>query len=216
MMSKKLVLTLLCGLMLKCGFSQTKTASKIDFQHELGLNVTNLLTDLLGNNNRTDPGLYLLSYKKVNGNKALRMGATINFSVKDQNTLSFNTRLANQNFQLRIGRETRQSISTRFQYYYGFDGIAGFQQEQSIANVNSGSIVQTDQIITIGGGPVLGFQFVLYDRLLIGTEGSFYAAYNTNSTDFKSFGSLTIPSRSSKGLNLQTNLPKFLFLIVKF
>lgn len=217
-MMKKTTLTLLCGLILQLAFSQQKTPDSKVFQHELGLNVTNLLTDLLGNNNLTSPGVYLLSYKKVNGNKALRIGATLNFSKRNQNSFNFNSELVNQNFQLRIGRETRQNLSPRFQVYYGLDGILGYLQEQSSAAINTGQIVQTDKVLTAGGGPILGFQFALYDRLLIGTEGSLYAAYNKSTVNFKNFGvsSALFPSKSSEGMNVQTNLPKFLFLIVKF
>lgn len=217
-MMKKSTLFLFACFIAQLGFSQQKTPKNKDFQHELGLNVTNLLTDLLGNNNRTDPGIYLVSYKRLKGNKALRIGGTINFSVKNEDSFNFTTELTNQNFQLRVGRETRQNLSSRFQYYYGLDGIAGFQQEQSSASVNTGIIIQTNKVQTIGGGPVLGFQFALLDKLLIGTEGSFYVALNKSSVDFKTFGSSSssLPSKNSTGANIQTNLPKFLFLIVKF
>ncbi len=215
---QKTTLILFWVFMAQFGFSQQKEPKNMTLQHELGLNVTNLLTDLLGNNNRTDAGVYLLSYKKVKSNRALRIGATINFSVKNQNNLNVSSSLTNQNFQLRIGRETRQNLSTKFQYYYGLDFIGGFQQEQSSATAGSGQIIQTDKVFTIGGGPVLGFQFAIYDRLLIGTEGSLYAAYNKSSVDFKAFttGSVVFPNKKSEGMNIQTNLPKFLFLIVKF
>jgi hypothetical protein len=203
-----------------CCFAQTKTnenkAQNKTLQHELGLNVTNLLTDLLGNNNRTDAGSYLISYKKLSGNKALRVGLNLNFSFKNENAFSFQTDLLNQNLQLRVGRETRQNISPKFQYYYGLDGIAGYKQEQSNATTSSLNVLQTDLVVTIGGGPVLGFQYAIFDRLLIGTEGSIYAAYNQSSVKFKNTGSSAVfPSKSSTGVNMQTNLPKFLFLIVK-
>ena len=217
-MIKKTTITLFCCCLATLVFCQTKTTDKKDFSNELGLNVTNLLADLLGNNNLTSPGSYLISYKRLKGNKALRVGGTINYSLKNQSDFGFNSNLINQNFQLRIGRETRQSISPRFQYYYGMDGIVGFQQEQSSVKVNGGQVIQTDKILTLGGGPVLGFQFALYDRLLIGTEGSLYAAYSKNSVDFQTFNisSANFPSKNTTGLNIQTNLPKFLFLIVKF
>ena len=87
LLTKKITLLLYCCLFAACLFAQEKQDKEDKpktFKHELGLNVTNLLTDLLGNNNRTDAGDYLISYKKVNGNKAFRMGATVNFSIKKE------------------------------------------------------------------------------------------------------------------------------------
>jgi hypothetical protein len=186
------------------------------FKHELGLNVTNLITDLLGNNNRSDPGTYLLSYKRLNGNSAFRLGLNINFSLSQQRFNGFTNNLTNQNIQLRLGKEWRHDIVKRFQYYFGVDGLAGYQSEQSAANVNGLTIVQKDEVVLVGVGPVLGFQFAIYEKLLIGTEGSLYATFNRTSTDFTTFGSIPIPARSSNGLNIQTGLPKSLFLILKF
>jgi hypothetical protein len=185
-------------------------------KHELGLNVTNLITDLLGNNNRSDPGTYLISYKRLNGNSAFRMGLNVNYSLSQQRFGGFDNNLTNQNLQLRLGKEWRYDIVKRFQYYFGVDGLAGYQSEQSAANVNGSTIIQKDEVVLVGVGPVLGFQFAIYEKLLIGTEGSLYATFNRTSTNFTTFGSIPIPDRSSNGLIIQTGLPKSLFLILKF
>jgi hypothetical protein len=185
-------------------------------KHELGLNVTNLITDLLGNNNRSDPGTYLLSYKRLNGRSALRVGLNVNYSLTQERFNGFNNNLTNQNIQLRLGKEWRHDIVKRFQYYFGVDALAGYQSEQSAANVSGATIIQKDEVVLVGVGPVLGFQFAIYEKLLIGTEGSLYATFNRTSTDFSTFGSIPIPDRSANGLKIQTGLPKSLFLILKF
>ena len=220
-MMKKITLLLNCLLFVTCLFAQDKDDKTKVFNHELGLNVTNLLTDLLGNNNRTNEGDYLISYKKTKGDKAFRMGLTARFSIKDQNTTNFINTLTNQNFQLRLGKEWRHNLSSKFQYYFGADGIIGYKSEQSSASTTGSAliIIQTDKVITAGGGPVLGFQFALLDRLLLGTEGAIYATFNQSTVDFKNFNSssgISFPSKKSNGLDVQTHLPKFLFLIVKF
>ena len=221
LLTKKITLSLIGFLLTACLFAQEKQENENKpktFKHELGLNVTNLLTDLLGNNNRTDAGDYLISYKKVAGNKAFRMGLTANFSLKKENIFNRNNTLTNQNFQLRLGKEWRYNISSKLQYYFGVDGIIGYKSEQSSATVNIGTIIQTDKAFSLGGGPVLGFQFALLDRLLLGTEGALYAAFNKNDVNFSGFGINTsqFPAKNSQGINLQTHLPKFLFLIIKF
>jgi hypothetical protein len=185
-------------------------------KHELGLNVTNLITDLLGNNNRSDPGTYLLSYKRLNGRSALRVGLNVNYSLTQERFNGFDNNLTNQNIQLRLGKEWRHDIVKRFQYYFGVDALAGYQSEQSAANVSGSTIIQKDEVVLVGVGPVLGFQFAIYEKLLIGTEGSLYATFNRTSTDFSTFGSIPIPDRSANGLKIQTGLPKSLFLILKF
>lgn len=188
--------------------------------HELGLNVTSLLTDLLGNNNRGNEGRYLLSYKKLTGTSAFRLGAALNFKF-DKESSRFNNTLVNQNFQVRLGKEWRHDITSKFQYYFGVDGVAGFVSEESAAVTTNSSITQKDRLMTFGGGPVLGFQFALYDRLLIGTEGSLYATFNSRKISFNTqfFGGVPpqpIPDRRNTGAAIQTNLPTSLFLILKF
>jgi hypothetical protein len=216
-MTKKLLLVLFTFLMTHI-LSAQEDAPKPEkkLKHELGLNVTNLITDLLGNNNRSDPGTYLLSYKKLKGSTAFRLGLNVNFSLNQQRFNGFDNNLTNQNFQLRLGKEWRHDIAKRFQYYFGVDGLVGYQSEQSAANVNGATIIQKDEVALVGVGPVLGFQFALYDKLLIGTEGSLYATFNKTFTDFTTFGSSFIPARSSNGIKIQTGLPKSLFLILKF
>jgi hypothetical protein len=212
-----LTLALLCILTAK---AQEKKDNGKAMTRELGLNVTSLLTDLLGNSNRGDAGLYLLSYKKLTGTSAFRLGLALNFKF-DKESSRFNNTLVNQNVQVRMGKEWRHDITPKLQYYFGVDGIAGFVSEESAAVTTNSSITQKDRLLRLGAGPVLGFQFALYDRLLIGTEGSLYATFNSRKVSFQtqSFGGPTpqpIPERSNTGAAVQTNLPTSLFLILKF
>jgi hypothetical protein len=216
-MIKKPVLVLLAFLLTTFLIAQNDAPTEgKTLKNEFGLNVTNLIVDLLGNNNRSDPGTYLLSYKRLNGRTAFRLGLNVNFTLNQQRFNGFDNNLTNQNLQLRLGKEWRHDIAKRFQYYFGVDGLAGYQSEQSAANVNGATIIQKDEVALLGVGPVLGFQFALYEKLLIGTEGSLYATFNKASTDFTTFGSGLIPARSSNGIKIQTGLPKSLFLILKF
>lgn len=218
MLIKKILLFVLSVLLVSTLFAQGKSDRKKEPVHELGLNVTSLLTDLLGNNNRVETGDYLISYKKLNGNTAFRVGVTANFSIKKEDNFNFNNNLTNQNFQLRMGKEWRHSIAPKLEYYFGADGIMGTKLEQSSASISGGVIIQSNRLITLGGGPVLGFQYALFERLLLGTEGALYAALSRNKIDFQTFNvsSGQIPSKKSDGLDIQTHLPKFLFLILKF
>jgi hypothetical protein len=217
---KKYALVTLALLFILTAKAQEKSDNRKAMTHELGLNVTSLLTDLLGNNNRVDEGRYLLSYKKLTGTSAFRFGLALNFAF-DKESSRFNNTLVNQNVQVRLGKEWRHDITPRFQYYFGVDGIAGFVSEESAAVTTNSSITQKDRFMSVGAGPVLGFQFALYDRLLIGTEGSLYATFNTRKVSFntQTFGGPTpqpIPDRSNRGAAVQTNLPTSLFLILKF
>ena len=218
MLIKKILLSVLIILLVSGLFAQGKSDRKKELVHELGLNVTSLLTDLLGNNNRVETGDYLISYKKLTGNTAFRVGLTANFSIKKEDNFNFNNSLTNQNFQLRMGKEWRHAIASKLEYYFGVDGIVGTKLEQSSATVSGGIIIQSNRLTTLGGGPVLGFQYALFDRLLLGTEGALYAALSRNTIDFQSFNSSggLIPPKKSDGLDVQTHLPKFLFLILKF
>jgi hypothetical protein len=213
---KTINLVLLCSFLSHGIYAQTTRADTSLWKHEFGLNVTDLITSFLGTK-PTDAAGYMFSYKSVKGNKATRLGATVNFAFTKTDKSSGEVKLNNQNFQLRFGKETRHNLSSRFQYYWGFDGILGYKLLESASNFNSGSFIQSNKTITVGAGPVLGFQFMLYERLLVGTEGSLYAAYNTNTTGFSGAAFGTPPKGiTEKDFILQPNLPKFLYLIVKF
>jgi hypothetical protein len=215
---KKAINLLICIFFISCLSAQEKTAEIPAFKYELGLNATGLLTNLLGNSNQIDLGTYLISYKRLRGNKAFRLGTTVNVSFRKDNTGSFDTKLNSQNFQLRMGEETRHDISKKCQYYFGFDGLIGYRLEESKGTTNSSFITQKDVNFSLGLGPVVGIQFAVYERLLIGTEGSLYAVYNKNSISFNNSQSSfnSIPTRDVEGLNVLTALPKFLFVILKF
>jgi hypothetical protein len=219
LIKKKSLLFALCFALFSCLSAQEKTDSVKTPQHEFGLNVTGLITNLIGSNNQTDLGAYLISYKHLKGNKAFRLGATANIAYRRDNTLSFETKLNSQNLQLRMGQETRHPLSKRSQYYFGFDGVIGYRLEESTGITNFSTIIQKDEVFSIGLGPVVGFQFAIYDHLLIGTEGSLYAVFNKSSitfTDSKNSNNNTIPKRESNLTSLQTTLPKFIFVILKF
>ncbi len=203
------------------------TLSKVIFKNEIGLNVTSLLTDLLGNNNLTEAGDYLLTYKKLNskGSGALRMGFGIFYKTETSSVSNFDNNLTDQKFNLRIGYEWRENISKRLLYYFGVDGLVGFSQEQSNLISNTFNIRQDDTSLKIGGGPVLGFQFTIFDRMLVGIEGALYASAINQNLKFTGFnfgnpnpggGNIVPPARSSTGFEVRTLLPKHLFLILKF
>ena len=215
---KKSLLFSLCFFAYSCLLAQEKTDTVKTSQHELGLNVTGLITNLIGSNTQTDLGAYLVSYKHLKGNKAFRLGATVNVAYKKDNTAAFETKLNSQNFQLRLGQETRHRLSNRGQYYFGFDGVMGYRLEEGAGITNFSTIIQKDEVFSIGLGPVVGFQFVIFDQLLVGTEGSLYAVFNKSTTTFSDSNSRNtpIPKRESQQTTLQTNLPKFIFVILRF
>ncbi|MFT4663976.1 MAG: hypothetical protein ACI8YQ_000764 [Polaribacter sp.] len=113
-----------------CNFTVMKAQKSTEtpsYNNEWGLNATGFANQFLSlNGNETDSGGYLLTYKKINGDKAFRLGLGVDvnrISGDEGNSIvPFNqTFMA---FDLRLGGEKQHEIGKRWLFTTGFDGMA--------------------------------------------------------------------------------------------
>lgn len=194
-------------------------AAPSDIHNEIGLNFTSFLDEAIdfgGGNTTLDP--YLFTYKNINGlGRGFRMGAGFKFNrSKGDPTGNFfdeDAKSSTSNMDLRFGSERQHKISNRWLYYYGFDGLMGF----NIANITSdGAKIKTSS--AYGGlGPVIGVQFMLSDRIGLLTEASFYLRQSFSEEE-TSFDSPFEPDDKLKtnSTNLNFQVPTNIYLFFRF
>lgn len=188
------------------------------FRNELGLNVTNVLTSLVGNNPNDDfdVAVYALTYKrKLKKGNYLRLAANVRLDIFSNEDV---TELINNNsINFRIGWEKRRQVLKRLDYYYGFDLLANYTAIESTFATPT-DIVQLDNFqYTIGVGPVFGLQFMINPRMLLGTEATLYGTLTVDRI-FESFEQNPIFNKdeTSFQINLQSRIPQALYFIVSF
>jgi len=146
-----------------------------------GLNVTGFANQFLSFNSVESPqGPYLITYKKVTGDKAFRMGFGANVLVttgEDGNSfVPFEQTV--YGFDLRLGSEKRHNLSKRWLFTTGIDGLVGVNHTKFESFNNFGSGEQKSTSFLAGVGPALGIHFRISNRVSIGTESSIYLTYS--------------------------------------
>ena len=154
--------------------------------HELGVNATSFIKNFFSLNAAdVDEGDYMLTYKKHKNNGALRFGIGGKFSQLNQDIEGGGKLTTKDNFAaLRVGYEWKKRVSQKWNIYYGLDAIADYTQTVSRTStfLITGEVedinINTD-VVTAGGGPVLGIQFFISKNITLATEGSLYYRYET-------------------------------------
>ncbi len=202
--------------------AQAEAAAK--FTREYGLNFTTFLDEAIdfgGGNTFLTP--YWFTYKKLDeAGKGLRLGAGVGFNRRkdkedpsgqsnSEATSSFSS------FNLRIGSEKQFRLSGKWMCYYGFDGIAGFRYENIKSEGSNGTVTVKDMTTSLGGGPVMGAEFMISERVGLSTEASLYLSHTffSEKTEFdSSFEEDEKKTTNLTGLNF--SLPTNLYLFFRF
>lgn len=177
--------------------------------HEVGFNATMLLKQVFNISNNTLPMLpYDITYKRIRGTHALRIGGGLEFttqSVAQTGTLlgsstprpEDNVKTYNNTFgtDLRGGFEWRFAAERRVLMYVGVDLVGGYSlisSQSQTANQNTfngdyfyNRVTSAVNLINAGAGPVVGLQVGLSKRLGLFTEIPVYFVYyqETDRTD---------------------------------
>lgn len=193
-------------------------SSKKKRSSEVGLNITNTLAGFFnagGTDLPTDP--FLLSYKRVNELGALRFGT--NFKVTKRTVFQDNGQLdlTENSFFFRGGYEWRNQVDKRFIFYYGFDAVLEYENEQSKPNNNGfENLSLVENVLGVGGGPILGVIFRLNDRVAFSTEGSIYGIISYNSRRQELGNGLDPLEQESTEFRLSPSVPSSLYAIFSF
>ncbi|MEM7368242.1 MAG: hypothetical protein AAF587_06535 [Bacteroidota bacterium] len=188
-----------------------------DSKHELGADVTRLIFSALGNSaNLVDPNRFPFSYKyRGRDGGAIRIGLGVN--MKQNNGSDFESDAINRDISLRMGKEWRKYLDKRWVGYLGIDVMTSLATEKIFSQTGSEETELKLETRQGGGGIVMGAQFAINRRLMIGTEATLYAIYQENirTTSFE-VGTARNDRDFSNMTTLDLLAPQWLYLIMRF
>lgn len=218
------ILILIC---LQCSFLTAQTDDALPkkfyaYKNEIGINVTNVLGNVLSLNPNNASSPYGLTYRRHFDKWSLRTGMNINVDNLNEDDFSdgsFITRKLNRlGLNTRIGVERHMVLSKRFMFSYGLDALLGIEREHSEINgFNFGgtTFINVENTMNYGLGPVLRFEYKISERLFISTESTLYANYSEKSSELTING---VKEEDPKKTNSQLHLilPQSLFFNISF
>jgi hypothetical protein len=194
-------------------FSQDSTSRKK--KHEIGMNTTLLIKQVLGLNSTNIPfSPYLLTYRyAINSNTNFRAGAGLIVQKTASTENDINKRYSKSYaMDYRIGIEKQNRLTERWKAYYGIDLI--YTYSEILSETSFGSF--NNQVKGYGAGPVVGIQFYLNKRMSLFAEASLYYSNvdeRTKNTSTSPFGQNS--TSHSNILRGEFKLPTTLYLAFK-
>jgi hypothetical protein len=194
---------------------------------ELGVNFTFFLDEVLdfGGDGGTQLNPYLLTYKNLDeAGTGFRMGVGGNFTQrnsKEEAGPSNDEKVSETGFGLsmRLGKEWHKPLTKRLSWYYGFDGLLGIGVSRTKSEDASEDIttVSTLNRFSGGGGPIVGFEWMITDKIGLFTEGSLYLS-NSFRKDKVTFEGTEQDDENftSNLLGVNFGLPSNIYLFVRF
>src|SRR6185436_2743328 len=130
----------------------------------------------------TDPYLLTYTVMATKCNWGIEAGTGFDYSnIVDKNTpVSRETKI--NNFFYRIGICRKHSLGKRFEAGYGFDIVGDYQLSKTFSGsvlvvgnlTDSSESVATTRTRTIGAGLQASFGFYISDKIMLGTETTYY------------------------------------------
>jgi hypothetical protein len=210
-------------------FAQDEAKKEKTMDMYVGVQLNGLIRQVFNFNNsntNTNTNPYLLIYS-INSRKTgwgLRLGAGYNYNSFKNNDGIVETETKINDMQIRLGVEKLFRLANKWSAGAGLDIVYNNNDDHTISTVNSSTVPQTTDTKTIltsyGGGPQAWLRYHITDKVLIGTEASFYyvTGKETRSiTITKGFpGPFNNPPDETDDVNRGTfNSPIVFFLIVK-
>lgn len=219
---KKNILTLIAIVLSGILFSQTTTpdTTKKEFKNIIGLDATGLFRQFFNLNSSSYYSYpYIISYKRVFKNNALRINAGGNIQTTNGTTNDTlkGTTTRNDLF-VGIGFEHYSYISKRWNIYFGADAILKYQNyNYKSSRTATTSYQQTQTEYGYGVSPLVGIQFLINSRLSIATETSYDITYNTTSSSQNNTpASINDRRTNSTGISTQFHAPTGIIFRVLF
>lgn len=206
-------------------FSQKDVISVKDYyiyKNEIGINVTNVLGNVLSLNPDNTNSPYGITYRRHYDNWSFRSAMNINFDNIEEddfdNGAFFTRKLNSLGLQTRFGMEKHMVLSKRVMFSYGIDALLGLDREHSeINNFNLGNttFINKDMTYAIGLGPMLRLEYKISDRLFFSTESSLYGNYSVSTSKLTINGNTEEePKKTNSQLKLV--IPQSLFFNISF
>ncbi len=187
--------------------------------HYIGVQANQLIKQLFNLSNSTavvnNPYLLVYSFNSVHTGWGMNVGLGYTYNeFKDGDAFSSRETKIN-NYFFRVGFEKKTNLGKKWIFSGGFD-ITNDNQKNNTKNTSGGSTFETDtKSKGWGFGPRVTLNYKITDRILLGTECTYYFRAGENSLkSFSNFGPSEETSDKSKQFLL--TVPAVLILIVKF
>ena len=163
------------------------------YKNEFGIDATGFIKNFLNfgyseYGNYYYPDVYTITYHRVCKNGAVRIAlGTLISTDKDTGGYNSNTNFKNidNGIYTKAGYELRSKFGKRWQAYYGVDLIFNYRHQ---IGHNMGTSYGRPDVITntreFGGGPCIGIEFLLNERLSLSTEGYLYNTFRRSETEY--------------------------------
>jgi hypothetical protein len=220
MQLRKISILLLAGLCCPSVYGQDAVESKTADQY-VGLQANQLVRQVLNFGNApavSNP--YLLTYavnsKTMGTGFTAGLGYTYNqFNDGDAITSRQSTQ---SSFFLRLGIEKKVFWTKHWMISYGIDVVIDAEKDltETSFNPGGGSNIQTlveSKTNRTGLGPRFSLNYVFTERLIIGTEASYYFKGGTEKIKDPS---LPASTQNSKSRSFNLAVPSVIYLILKF
>ena len=192
-------------------FGQRSEAISKDRKYEIGLNVTRVLSNLVGND--VEDATFPITFKIRGKSNYWRLA--IDPIFKSTNNLSLDAR--ETDITARIGLEKRVYFAERWRFFYGLD-VYGFYRKDKSNNTTPIDVL-TFTVTDVGAGlaPFFGFQFLISDRVALEIETSYLIKYLKTKSTLKHVVATSLDTEtSSNEIILSRPDPKFLYIIMRF
>lgn len=222
-------------------YAQEDTAAKPQrklFEHQVGVQMNELVRQVFNFNgsaaNTNNPFLVTYSLNLAKSGWGIRTGLGYTRSVTGNDDGVTKMDNDNNNLQVRLGLEKAFRLSAKWSTGAGIDGLYGTENVTTTTVVRASDTTTTrikSGTTTQGAGPMAWLRYHITDKILIGTEASFYYRFGeTKQTvtithrEFNNsvppFGTSQIVTKTSKVDKDITDgvfrLPVVLYLSVRF
>jgi len=229
---KKTLLTLLsAGLATGAWAQEEATAGTKRIQHHVGVQINELIRQVFNFNNSTtstnnNPYLLVYSVNSVKKGWGGRLGIGYTYrSFTDDDGV--NRKESNINsMQLRLGAEKAFRLSEKWSVGVGLDALYNRDNNDTRSTTKAFDTtltVTTTKIQSYGGGAMGWLRYAVTDKVVIGTETSFYYVTGNQKQDIsiasKSFGQPVTTTSSKIDNDVEEGvfrMPVAIYLLIRF
>ena len=193
---------------------------KVKLQHEVGINATFLVKQLLsfGANNSIPISPYIFLYKLTYKGHGIRLGAGGNSVglTEKQATFADTKTIVYESINARIGYEYQHPLGEKWTSWIGLDAVYGNSISKNISDSGFDRVTLSNGISNKGGALALGVQYNINKHFSIATEATVQATYQINAERKIFSSSGQVPTdKVSQGWNISTQAPSSIFIIFK-
>ncbi len=194
----------------------------VDISHEIGLNATSLLKQIINLSDTTiATSPYLVTYKLMFNNKiGLRCGLGAKYKRSEDTVDGFDDSTVNTEraFDVRLGVEWQKQLAGKWRLAFGGDVIAGSSLDKIVVDTGFDVVTFKDETSSYGAGPVLGLYFDINKSISLYTEAAAYftTTESSSSQQFKNFPEFDDESNKREINAFEFQLPTTLYLTFTF